>query len=152
MDGYQKISTETWQILIPSEWADPERNSSGSLYFESPNESKGVYVTTWNCQPEDYQSQNRKAIDHFRKVELNAFNDMPESSWCVLNDGISEIENRCITIIDCFDEGNCYRIISKIVASLPWVVRLSFHDYFVEDYGISKDFTDPVIESLQIHQ
>jgi hypothetical protein len=46
MTEYDTISTETWKVQLPSDWVE-QQESDGRLYFESADESKGMYVTTW---------------------------------------------------------------------------------------------------------
>lgn len=45
-----------------------------------------------------------------------------------------------------------YRIVTKIVARPPLVVRASFHDYLCEDYRISRAYFTPIIDSLNLRE
>jgi len=110
----------------------------------------GFYIATWSCNPADYNRRNKDAIDHFRQVECESLDEMPDNRWEIVTDETISTGDDCTAIIDGYDQGNGYRIVAKIIASLPWVVRFSFHDYHCEKYDTSKAYTDPIIASLEI--
>jgi len=150
MEIFERISTETWELLIPSDWGDGSPQDNGGFYFEAPDETMGFYVTTWNSSTYDDPS-NEAAIDHFSKIELSSLNEMPQSSWNVISNSRSDLGETAFSEFDFFDSSRQYRITTKIIASLPWISRLSFHDYLCEDFDSSTKIIEPILKSFQFH-
>jgi len=150
MTTFERISTETWQLLIPSDWGDGSLQENGGFYFEAPDETKGFYVTTWHSPDGDHLS-NEAAIDHFGMIERRSLNEMPESSWREISKVRSNSGEIAASEFDFFDSSRNYRILTKIIASLPWISRLSFHDYLCEDIDSSAKVIETILKSFQLH-
>ena len=149
MSDFDTISTETWRVLLPSDWAQRECSSEDSIYFEAANGIKGAYFSTWR-----FDEDPRSPIEILKaiwRVEVDSFAKMKNRKWQSVDEWSSEDANACILGVDYFDRQHSYRIACKLLANLPWVVRTSFHDYDCSDYAASKEFFRPIIDSVSIH-
>ena len=52
MTTYQTLRTSTWTMLLPMDWAQGDAGHSGSLYFQSADGTKGIYISTWTLAPD----------------------------------------------------------------------------------------------------
>jgi hypothetical protein len=148
MTDHVIISSETWKIRLPGDWQEREC-SSNQNYFESADGTKGVYLSTWTF-PNDPRPI-REIFESFRSVELRTLHAMKGSTWESVDNWNSCNPNLSMLGEDFLDRQKCYRIIRQLIAQLPWLVRATFHDYDCSDYNASKQFFQPIIESLQIH-
>jgi hypothetical protein len=148
MTSYNTISTETWKVRLPEDWTKRESSIDGSVYFESSDESKGAYFTIWRIA-DDTRSQ-KEILESFRRVELRSFDEMEGRTWERVDEWTADIP--LLTLgVDCLDREHSYRLVCQLIIRLPWLVRSSFHDYYCEDYDVSKEYFRPIIESLEIH-
>jgi len=126
------ISTETWKICLPSDWKDSSRPTEDASYFESADETKGVYLSTWNvCNDSD---DTKSKTQSFLTTELKSLHEMDGYVWEIKNDWFYESDGFVIAGFDAYDCKSCYRICSKIIGGREWIVRSSFHDYDCSDF------------------
>lgn len=149
MSGTIHISTETWKISLPNDWSELPASSEEMVYFEAPDKTKGVYLSTWNI--DNSKRSLNEELQHFLDVELRSFNTMKGYSWKVLDEWTSTELAVMISCANCLDAEHNYRIVCYLMGSLPWLVQASFHDYDCVDYNASVNFFEPIIASLHIH-
>jgi len=149
MTDYNTISTEVWAIDLPTDWLQRDCSAEQSVYFESGDQTKGAYFSTW-CIREDARSA-REILESFRRIDVTNLQNMQNSAWETVGDWTSDNPQLSVVGTDFLDRRANYRIACHLIARLPWVVRSTFHDYDCIDYQASKQFFRPVIESLQIH-
>lgn len=149
MAEYDTISTETWKIHLPSNWSEQQSGAENTLCLESADHTKGAYLSTW-CFSDDPRSA-KEILESFRSVELRSFQAMKDKSWESVSESSSDLQDATALAIDLLDRQAHYRIVCYLLCRLPWVVRASFHDYDCADYEVSRQFFQPIIESLQIH-
>ncbi len=149
MTEFDTISTETWEIRLPSDCSERECSAEHTVYFESEDHTKGAYFSTW-CFRDDPRSA-REILESFRRVELRTLHQMKDSTWRSVDEWSSESPELSVLGEDFLDQQAHYRIVCHLNSRLPWLVRSTFHDYGCTDYEGSKQFFQPIIESLQIH-
>ncbi len=148
MIEFDTISTETWRVRLPNDWSE-NNDSRNRIYFESADGSKGAYVSTWRF--DDDPRSAAEILESFRRVEVNSFSKMENHTWEAVDEWAASGADLTIMGVDYLDRGHSYRIVCYLLASLPWVVRWSFHDYDCSDYDASKEFFGPIIDSATIH-
>jgi hypothetical protein len=148
MNNHIIISSEMWEIRLPSDWEQREC-SSRQDYFESADGTMGVYISTWNLSNDPTPA--RQLLESFRSVEVESFTKMKGRTWKSVNKWSSDTQNLSVLGEDFLDHKNRYRIVCQLIARLPWLVRATFHDYDCADYAGSKQFFQPIIDSLKIH-
>jgi hypothetical protein len=149
MTDYNTISTEVWEIDVPIDWSQRESSAEQSVYFESGDQTKAAYFSTW-CIRDDPRCP-REILDSFRDIDITNLRNMKNCAWESVGEWNSDKSQLSILGADFLDRRANYRIVCHLLARLPWVVRSSFHDYDCIDYQASKEFFRPVIESLRIH-
>lgn len=144
------ISTETWRIRIPADWNETKPAPGGGFCFESPDETKAVFVATWNLS----KAQNTlgEKVRSFYSVETRTLHAMEGRQWDMRREWLYEQDGCTVAGFDAYDAGSCYRIVSQIIGKDEWIVRSGFHDYHCPDFGKSVDFFEPIVKSLEIHK
>ena len=74
------ISTETWRLSLPSNWAEKEPGAT-PLYFESPDSSKGVYLSSW--QFADDSRTIEQIAESFQAAERRGCAGMEGREWII---------------------------------------------------------------------
>jgi len=144
------IRTDTWIISLPSDWLERGTTEAGALYFESPDGEKAMYISTWNLGEGAHQS-SKDVTESFRATDIRTLHSMEGYSWQTVDEGLVQYETSTISVVDSLAPEQSYRIIGKILAAPPVVVRASFHDYVCSDYAASKAYFAPIIESLRFY-
>ncbi len=72
------ISTEVWRISLPSDWAEKGSDMT-PFYFESPDGSKGVYLSSW--QFADDALTVEQVAEFFQAVERRGCAAMAGREW-----------------------------------------------------------------------
>jgi hypothetical protein len=71
-------------------------------------------------------------------------------SWRTVAESSANDETAAISLTDYVATENSYRIVIKILARPPIVVRASFHDYQCDDYAVSSAYFAPLIDSVKL--
>ena len=140
------IRTDTWIISLPSDWVEKGTTDAGALYFESSNGEKAMYITTWNLG--EGSNQSRDVADSFKATDIKTLHNMEGYTWQTVDEEFLQHESSSITVVDSFAPEKHYRIVGKILADPPVVVRATFHDYACSDYAVSRAYFAPIIKSL----
>jgi hypothetical protein len=149
MEDYTTISTETWKVRLPTNWSELGSATKHAVYFESADGTMGAYFSTW-CFNDDPRSMG-EILRSFHLVEVETLHEMKDRRWLSIDEWSSDTPELSVLRADFLDRQNHYRIACHLIASMPWVVRSAFHHYDCTDYEKSKQFFEPLIESLQIH-
>ena len=105
MTSYDTISTETWKVRLPADWTKRESPTDGSVYFESSDESKGAYFTTWRF--DDDPRSPKEILESFRRVELRSFDEMEGRTWQRVDEW--DADTPLLTLgVDCLDREHSY--------------------------------------------
>ncbi|HYD59523.1 MAG TPA: hypothetical protein VEC35_04175 [Noviherbaspirillum sp.] len=147
MNAYT-IRTDIWQMSLPADWEERKTADGKSLYFESRDGTKGLYIATWSLAADDRRTAEEVA-GSFKAADLRALDAMDGYAWQIVNQVNRAIGQACVAITDCLATEKCYRSLGKILAAPPLVVKASFHDYACTDYQLSVDYFAPVIDSLR---
>ena len=148
---YNTFSTETWRVNLPIDWMKKDSSRNGQLYFESADGTMGFYIATWKFKPEDHGGSNLQAVKDVAAAERKGFENMEESEWTILLDDVNNSETQAISVLDYYDTEKNYRIVCKSIASLPYVVRSSFHDFLCNDLSNSQILSEEILGSFEIN-
>ena len=151
MEGTTLVRGDSWTIALPEGWKAPETLENGTVYLDSFDESKGIYVTTWMLAPEDLPSSPAAAAESFKDQDVEALQQMEGYVWELVDKRVEAPDTGvAVVIADHLAEASEYRIATKVIARLPLVVRAAFHDYNCTDYAASREFFAPLIQSLHL--
>jgi hypothetical protein len=136
MINIDRITTDSWTVAFPCDWEDKSKDDS--LYLESPDGAKGLYITLWRMGPDEHRSPS-ELVDSFLAVELNTLLDGSDDRE-LIGKSIESAEDSVICVWDTLSLNNLYRVAGKIHARGEYVLRATFHDYDCETYEDSEDF------------
>lgn len=143
------LDTEHWRIYIPKDWEE-KPVIEGKLYFESKDGTKGFYISTLKF--EDSGTKISEVIESLKVTLTKTLNNISDQHWIT----IAEKENSSgfmhELLLDNYDQSRHYRIIDKVLISLPIVVSAAFHDYACENITKSDAYFVEIIESLYIKE
>jgi hypothetical protein len=151
MTDFDTVRTETWMLSLPVDWTEKGQTESGALYFESPDGSKAMYITTWELGGNDHRSATEVAAA-FAHTDKSSLNDMEGYKWRVMSETRSASEGVSEVLVDSLAEQKDYRIVGRILARPPIVVRASFHDYLCKHYEESATYFEEIIRSLCFYE
>ena len=145
------VRGDWWTIALPDRWKAPETLDNGTIYLDSFDESKGIYVTTWMLGPEEASTGAATAAESFKDKDAQALQDMEGFEWRQVDERSDRSEaGDAVVLVDHLAEASQYRIATKVIARPPVVVRAAFHDYLCDDYEASREYFAPIIESLSL--
>jgi hypothetical protein len=145
------VRGDSWTIELPDGWKAPEALENGTVYLDSADESKGIYLTTWTLPPEDTPPSAVAAAQSFKDKDVQMLQLMEGYTWRLLDERIEEPEAGVgVVTADHLADANEYRIVTKVLARPPLVVRAAFHDYLCDDYETSREYLAPLIQSLNL--
>jgi hypothetical protein len=149
MPKYEMISTDTWKVRIPTDWSEQSSSAEGVFYLESEDHTKGGYFSTL-CFLDDSRSA-REILVAIHHVELRSLHEMKDKHWEIICEWNNDRANESVLGMDVLDRTTSYRIVCQLICHPPWVVRMALHDYDCTDYQASKQYFQPLIDSLEIH-
>ena len=142
------VTSDAWTMALPDDWEQKETTESGSLCFECVDGSKGLFVTTWDLGTESSRTP-RDVASAFQRMSAAALDKMDGYTWKLVAEHILPADvASAVLVSDHVAPANSYRIVTKILARPPVVIRASFHDYLCEDYAASVAYFSPILESL----
>jgi hypothetical protein len=145
------VRGDSWSIELPDGWKAPETLDNGTVYLDSVDESKGIYVTTWTLAPEAASPGPVAVAESFKDKDVQALLRMEGYAWRLLDERVAEPEAGVgLVTADHLADANEYRIVTKVIARPPLVVRAAFHDYVCADYEASREYFAPLIQSLNL--
>jgi hypothetical protein len=145
------VRGDSWTIALPEGWKAPETLENGTVYLDSFDESKGIYVTTWTLAPEDAPKSPAAAAESFKDKDVQALRQMYGYDWELVEESVEAPDTGvAVVMADHLAEANEYRIATKVIARPPLVVRAAFHDYNCTDYAASREHFAPLIKSLNL--
>jgi hypothetical protein len=149
--NYQGLRSEAWTMALPEDWSQrPNHGDQGSLYFESADGTKGLYISTWSLGGQEQRNAADVAAA-FRANDRRSLDAMQGYVWQVLADDAHDENGVHIAVADYYAANQRYRAISKILAAPPLVVRASFQDYACGDLAASRRYFQPLVESLRFN-
>jgi hypothetical protein len=140
------FTSDTWRIELPDDWEQKESTKQGTLLFETPDLTKGLYLATWALAANEKRSATEIARA-FCDTNERALAAM-DVEWKKLHEGTGVQGGGPTILTDHFASASAYRIMTKIIARPPIVVRGAFHDYLCEDYRASTSYFTPIVDSL----
>ena len=152
MAGTTLVRGDSWTIALPEGWKAPETLENGTVFIDSVDESKGIYVTTWELSAEEAASKSSAAAaESFKDKDVEALDQMEGYTWRLVDERVEAPETGvAVVIADHLADANEFRIVTKVLARLPLVVRAAFHDYNCDDHAVSRDYFAPLVQSLNL--
>jgi hypothetical protein len=151
MSGTNLVRGDSWTIVLPDGWKAPETLENGTMYIDSVDESKGIYVTTWMLAPEEAPTSPAAVAGSFKDNDVQALRQMEGYTWRLVDERVDAPETGvAVVIADHLADANEFRIVTKVIARPPLVVRAAFHDYNCDDHAVSRDYFAPLIQSLNL--
>jgi hypothetical protein len=146
--NYNSVETDAWFIQLPSDWVEKKTTlGAEKLYFESPDEAKGLYISTIRVGPDDHRSP----MEHLKVVKgilEKSLNDMAGYKWVRIQDkAYADLETGEL-LLDNYDRENQYRIVTRVVVNLPYLSTVSVHDYLCDDLDASNELLLPILNSF----
>jgi hypothetical protein len=151
MENYNVVRTDNWIMALPSDWEQKQTADTSSVYFESSDGTKGLYISTWSLGAEDRRAPEVVARS-FKANDMKSLQNMQGYAWKVVAETCDNGENSCVAVTDCLAAENSYRTVGKIIAQPPLVVRASFHDYACADYEVSRGYFADIVSSLRFYR
>ncbi|MGH8809571.1 MAG: hypothetical protein ACREX0_16990 [Noviherbaspirillum sp.] len=150
MTQYKILRTGTWEVSLPADWSQGQSSDRRSLYFETADGTKGLYVTTWALGARDDRSAEDVA-EAFQAADLMSMKQSAEHSWHLVSRQLQESAQACIAVTDLLASEKYHRTVVKILAAPPLVVTATFHDYACTDYPASRAYFAGIVDSLRLH-
>ena len=145
------VRGDSWTLDLRDGWKPPETLANGTVYIDSLDESKGIFITTWMLAPEDAPASPAAAAESFKNKDVQALQQMEGYVWRLVEERVDAHETGlAVVIADYLADAHEYRITTKVIARPPLVVRAAFHDYVCDDYAASREFFAPLIQSLNL--
>ena len=135
-----------WEVRLPSDWKESPELAEGAIYLVSGDESKGLYVGTWERHDTLTPEQ---LLEHYRTVQLETA-PKTEGTWEIVNTESGQIGGVSTLTLDMYDQASNYRVMLRVLVRLPFIVRAAFHDYWCDNLQTSTDYFSPIISSLHL--
>ena len=150
MTSYNTLSTDTWSLQLPEDWEQKETADLSLYYFESADGTQGLYISTWRFAPEKFGHSNSKLLEYIQTVEKKSLDGMEDCTWELMSMERSSGSGIEAVVMDYYARERSYRIACKVVASLPWAVRSTLHDYDCQDWARSHVALQEIFDSIMI--
>jgi hypothetical protein len=150
--SFSHLSTDIWSISLPSDWVEKGLTEYGGLHFEHSDGSKGMYITTFELGERDVGKSPHEVAESFVSTDVKTLKRMRDYAWRVVADHLTAADGTASIVRDHVAQASCYRVVTKILVRPPIVVRASFHDYSCEEYGVSREYFAPLVESLSLRR
>ena len=144
---FDRITTHNWTIAFPADWIDKTQEGK-SLYFESPDQEKGFYLSLWNMSDKELRT-SEELVKSFQSTEIESFLNDPKN-WELLHKELNFNGSQAIGTWEVFNKLNSYRVYGKVISKGSFVLRATFHDYNCENIELSKEFYLPIVNSLEL--
>ena len=140
----QVISTDLWEASLPEPWVRVDRDPQEVVYFESPDGTAGVYLSTWCVTGQSLLS----ALEGTQAIEWRNLPSPEHGQWEVLRRSESDHGVQIEAVTEYFNRADNYRIVSRLLGRDDHYVRLAYHDYSCTDARVSAEQSDPIVASL----
>jgi hypothetical protein len=150
--SFSQVSTDIWSISLPSNWIEKGQTEYGGLYLEHADGSKAIYITTFALGERDVGKSPKEVAESFVSTDVKVVKRMQGYAWRLVADHVTAGDDTASVVRDHFAQASCYRVVIKVLVRTPIVVRASFHDYLCEEYGRSREYFAPLVESLSLRQ
>jgi hypothetical protein len=140
----QTISTDFWEARFPEDWSHKDQGLEYTTYFEAPDHSQGVYLSTWR----NAVGPLLTAMLNTREIERRTLPTTGAGQWAELRSTESEDESHIEVRTEYFNSGASYRSVSRILGRADCYVRLAYHDYGCSNPWVSAERSEPWIRSL----
>ena len=142
----QTVSTDHWEAQLPEDWFHKPGQSERAVYFESPDHTAGVYLSTWRPNGQTLVAAARDAQAAVKRNLPTA----DDSVWEILKAKEDVSDAGFDLRSEYFNRKEAYRIESRILGRTDYYVLLNFHDYDCADPAASAARWSPWVESLRL--
>ena len=113
-------------------------------YFESADARFGLYIATWDIQQHDLDAD--EVVQDFMQSSMQTLDDMPDHRWT----HAPHLTGPGQALVDSLASERTYRVITRLIAQPPLVLRAAFHDYAFESVAASNEALAPLLESVAL--
>lgn len=145
---YNRISTAAWTIKLPAVWK--QQNTDDSVYFEAEDHSKGIYLRDSEVTLEKPGMDNPAVAAAMIVAARSALEKMEGYQWHTLLDKADSESGYASHLLDVHDPRKTYRITTKILVKLPYVLKINLHDYACADVFKSQVESQLILQSLTL--
>jgi hypothetical protein len=142
----QVVSTDFWEARLPEDWV--RADAEPGVYFEAPDHTAGIYISTWRIRDESLQV----AIQHARAIELKHLPAPTTGFWQVVSSTPIEAASEIDVRAEYLNRADHYRIVSRTLGRDHQYVRVTFHDYGCTDMALSAQRSEPIMASFGLRQ
>ena len=147
MTEFDRFTTESWTVALPRNWTERSEDED-NLYFEAPGGDKGFYVSLWLMSDKELRG-SRELVEAFQETEVPSF-FLDGEAWDLIRRNSEGDESSAAGLWEGINAERRYWICGKQLASGPYVLRATFHDYDSNGPQSSADFFSPIIGSLEL--
>lgn len=133
-----------WRVHLPASWRHADTLASGVAYFESADARFGLYMATWDIQQHDLDAD--EVVQDFMQSSMQTLDDMPDHRWT----HAPHLTGPGQALVDSLASERTYRVITRLIAQPPLVLRAAFHDYAFESVAASNEALAPLLESVAL--
>lgn len=142
--SHHEYTGANWRVILPASWRHADTLPSGVTYFESADARFGLYIATWNIQQRDRDAD--EVAQEFVQSAMQALDDMPDHRWAHEPHATGPGQ----ALVDSLASERAYRVITRLIAQPPLVLRAAFHDYAFESLPASNEALAPLLESITL--
>ncbi len=144
-DGY--FASSSWKVKIPMNWHPGDAPNKEQWYFESPDGTKGIYISSFDTGTTSELGMVR-VLENARDVQQNSFKVMKGYNFQTSSSSIEKMAMKQMFTQDDYDAVNKYRIIEKVIVAPNIEIRVSIHDYWSETASSSDVLLLPILGSF----
>ena len=138
------LSTHTganWRVDLPEDWRQ-EREDEGVAYFESFDHKRGLYIAVW--QVPDARRPAGEVLAEFATMTMAHQDTLAEHHWVHKTEPLGDGD----LLIESVDQARGYRVLTRVIAQMPLVLRAAFHDYGYTDVPSSNEALGASLQSV----
>ena len=99
MEGTNLVRGDSWTIVLPDGWKVPETLENGTVYIDSADESKGIFITSWMLVPEDAPATPGAAAESFKDKDVQALQQMEGYVWRLVDERVDAPDTGVAVVI-----------------------------------------------------
>ncbi len=157
----KQIGTDDWEVRVSQKWllrpfdTSVDYDSYGDVeeisFFYKPDGydlpvDKELFIGAWDHSVQDIQEYAKNIL-----VNLKSAYPQSETKWECIEQSVQEVDGVYVVLLDQIDQQqhNIFRIVSKVLIFPNYVVKLTFMDYWVDRLDVSKEISDPIMDSFK---
>jgi hypothetical protein len=129
---------------LPDGWI--RKDSDESIYFEAPDGRQGLYLASYE---KNINRDDKNTVEFVIGIEKEKKKSMKGYDFSIKEEKYQEKDGFAIGYLDLYDKKNNYRIAIKCIVRLKSIYRISFNDYYCDNFKKSRKDFESVISSFE---